>query len=232
MATVPHIEHRGTEWLNAVHRNISAKYVQVGDLFLPASFEARLDHPEWPALTGAWVTVRVDPERGPVMVGLVVDQPDGTKEVVSHRELSAMLTATIDERSLLQHLTAGAVAWRVLAQDLSPGADTPDWHENMNEDDRAQFSAIMQQAWDGAFEGAAPRRRRTLTPKFLEKVAEVYRGALAEGRPPTAAVADAFAVEHSTASKYVRKARDAQLLGESRQGLAGEGRAKSNRRKA
>jgi len=229
MSTTPHIEQRGPDsFFTPNHRNISAKYVQVGDQYLPASFEARLDHPEWPA--SAWVTVRTDPERGPVMVGLVVDQPDGAKEIISHRELVATLAATIDERQLLQYLTAGALAWRALVTHLPPGADTPDLHETATEDERAQYAAIMKQAWDAAFEGAAPRRRRTLTPQLLEKVAEVYRGALADGTPPTVAVAAAFEVEHSTASKYVRRARDAQLLGESRQGLAGEGRARGGKR--
>ena len=71
-------KQHSADYLNAVPRNISAKYVKVDDQFLPASFEAQLDHPEWPVR--AWVTVRVDPERGPVMVGLVVDQPDIARE--------------------------------------------------------------------------------------------------------------------------------------------------------
>jgi hypothetical protein len=219
----------GPDYINAVHRNISAKYVKVGEQLLPASFEARLDHPEWPAR--AWVTVRTDPERGPVMTGFLVDQPDDAREVISHRELLATLAATIDERLLLRYLTAEAAAWRAFVEVAPPGADTdPDLHETLSEDEKARFSAIMRGAQARAFDAAAPRRRRTLTPEFLARVAEVYRDALAEGTPPTVAVAIAFEVEHSTASKYVRRARDADLLGESRQGLAGDGRARGGRK--
>jgi hypothetical protein len=166
------------------------------------------------------------------MVGLLVDQPDNAREVFSLRQLLALLTATIDERRLLQELTAVAAAWRILAAEhLPPGADTPDLDETLSEDEKARFGAILQEARVKAFDAAAPRRRRTLTPEFLERVAEVYRDALAEGKPPTAAVGDAFGVEHSTASKYVRRARDVDLLGESRQGLAGEGRRPKSARK-
>jgi hypothetical protein len=216
------------DYLKAVPRNISAEYEKVGEVLLPASFEARVEHPEWPAR--AWVTVRTDPERGPVMTGFLVDQPDDAREVISHRELLATLAATIDEPSLLRLLTADAAAWRVMAELIPPDANPHDYPHSLSEAEKAKLTATMQEARVRAFEGAAPRRRRTLTPEFLEKVAEVYRTALAEGTPPTVAVGAAFGVEHSTASKYVRKARDAQLLGESRQGLAGDGRAKGGRK--
>lgn len=48
---------------------------------------------------------------------------------------------------------------------------------------------------------------------FLEEVASVYRKALREGEPPTAAVAQAFGLSERTASRRVADARKAGHLG-------------------
>ena len=60
-----------------------------------------------------------------------------------------------------------------------------------------------------------PRRvgRERKTHEHFEKVARLYREAVAAGRPPRQAIADAFDVEEATASKYVRQARELNLLG-------------------
>jgi hypothetical protein len=52
--------------------------------------------------------------------------------------------------------------------------------------------------------------RRKVTPELLEEVAEVYRANLATGKP-TLAVREHFELAESTASLYVKRARDAGL---------------------
>lgn len=64
--------------------------------------------------------------------------------------------------------------------------------------------------------------RHVLTDTHLCAVAEVYRMALTEGHPPTQAIAEKYQTAHSTASKWVRKARDAGILGATSKGRSGE----------
>lgn len=59
--------------------------------------------------------------------------------------------------------------------------------------------------------------------EHYEEVADVYRSALAKGRPPLKAVVDRFGVKRSTASKYIGEARRLKLLGKpARRGLPGD----------
>lgn len=61
------------------------------------------------------------------------------------------------------------------------------------------------------------RRRSTLD---LARVADVYRANV--GAKPTLAVADEFGVAHRTAALYVKRAREAGLMGAAIPGKAGE----------
>lgn len=65
---------------------------------------------------------------------------------------------------------------------------------------------------EGAAAGAGTQRRRKITNSHLQEVADIYRGALAESEPPTRAVQLHFDVSHSTAAKWVGKARDQGFL--------------------
>ncbi|WJD99733.1 hypothetical protein [Streptomyces antimycoticus] len=56
------------------------------------------------------------------------------------------------------------------------------------------------------------RKRHRLTPQHLEEVAHVYLDAASQGEPPTMAVAEHFGVAHSTAAKWVGKARASGML--------------------
>lgn len=58
--------------------------------------------------------------------------------------------------------------------------------------------------------GLRAQNRRKVTPKLLAEVSQVYRDHAADGAP-TKAVAEHFGVASSTASLYVRRARDAGL---------------------
>lgn len=56
------------------------------------------------------------------------------------------------------------------------------------------------------------RKRHRITTRHLEEVAKIYVNASSRGKPPTMAVADHFSVAHSTAAKWVGRARKAGLL--------------------
>ncbi|MEU0809546.1 hypothetical protein [Streptomyces sp. NPDC005970] len=60
--------------------------------------------------------------------------------------------------------------------------------------------------------GKEGRKRHRITKKHLEEVAYIYRDAASHGRPPTLAVAEHFDVAHSTAAKWVGKARANGML--------------------
>jgi len=66
------------------------------------------------------------------------------------------------------------------------------------------------------------RRRNRITHQHLQEVAEVYRGAWDAGAPPTQAVANHFAVSHSTAAHYVSRAREAGVLRPAKNSRGGE----------
>jgi len=68
----------------------------------------------------------------------------------------------------------------------------------------------------------APRRRNRITDELLTGVAEVYREAMAEGRPPKKAVELAFYVSGATAGRYIMKARSRGFLGPTSPGRKGE----------
>lgn len=57
------------------------------------------------------------------------------------------------------------------------------------------------------------RKRNRITREHLEEVAGVYRKADAAGEPPTRAVQSRWSTTHSTAAKWVSKAREEGILG-------------------
>lgn len=69
--------------------------------------------------------------------------------------------------------------------------------------------------------GPAGRRVR-LTDEMLEQVASTYRSAFAQGKAPTKAVAASFGVSHSSAARWVGRARDEGYLEQTTAGRAGE----------
>ena len=80
---------------------------------------------------------------------------------------------------------------------------------------RAEQAALSEHR--GQWEGQRPRKGR----EFYEEVAAVYREAYATGAP-TKAVKDHYQVNHSTAAKYVARARNQYgLLPRTPQGKAG-----------
>jgi hypothetical protein len=63
-----------------------------------------------------------------------------------------------------------------------------------------------------------PGRGRRTADERLERVAEIYLGALAEGRPPVNAVAEDLPASRSTAGRLVGQARRAGLLTQTTRG--------------
>lgn len=89
-----------------------------------------------------------------------------------------------------------------------------------------------QSPWDELGREVANPRGKRLPEQHFEQVAQVYRRALALGKPPLRAVEQAFHVSRPGASKYVRQARERGLLGyPTRRGVPGADAATSPIRK-
>jgi len=106
--------------------------------------------------------------------------------------------------------------WRDTALGRRELAAHPEQYEGMvrpavNDSERRVTKKTVQ---------AHRRRHQKVTEAVLKEVAEVYRGNLHDR--PTQAVREHFGVKQSTASWYVRRARDAGYLGEALNGKAGE----------
>lgn len=71
-------------------------------------------------------------------------------------------------------------------------------------------------------EARRPRQGSPVTDERLEAVADFYRKAMEEGKPPTREIADSMHVARSTAARWVSKARERGFLGPARRGRAGE----------
>ncbi len=70
--------------------------------------------------------------------------------------------------------------------------------------------------------GASRRRLIPIDHAGLRRVAETYRTAMRLGQPPTKRVADEHHVSRTTASRWIRRARDLGFLGPARPRVAGE----------
>lgn len=80
--------------------------------------------------------------------------------------------------------------------------------------------------WDGA-------RGRRITTQQLERVADIYRRAIAEHKPPLREIERSLTVSRSTAGRLVMQARAAGVLGPPpRLGVAGEARIPKRRGKS
>jgi hypothetical protein len=205
--------------------SVSDDTVDLGGVPVPRTFTVCLDHPEWPARVDLVVTVY--PDRGPMATGLGVVDPDAVlPDPFGFREMDDLITRTIDRKRLLEDVTAQAAGWRAAwlayEQLLPAGQDLP-------EKERAER---IRQAWlagsrvtDVAYGMTKPRRRHFLTQERLREVAATYRAAVEAGEAPTKAVAEKWGVPHSTASKWVQRARKEGVLGTARGTRPGEDRS-------
>lgn len=189
---------------------------------VPRCFKTHIIHPMWPA--DAILEIEIDQERGPIPTGLsarrLPDNQGRQSELVSYGELESAVLQTISMSDLLRELTAHAVgsvfAHQMLTAQLTDG-------EPLTSDLLTRRDALAKLVTMSVWDEVRPRRRKQLTVAHLHDVASVYRQALEQGDPPTIAVAEHFHVAHSTASKWIRKARDQGELGPARGTRAGEG---------
>lgn len=100
---------------------------------------------------------------------------------------------------------------------LTQERDQSGWPEEW----RRSFAQWQQEtaADRDAFESG--RRGRDLGDDHYREVAEVYARAVQDGRPPTAAVADHFTVQKSSAAKKVARARERGFLPKTSRGRVG-----------
>jgi hypothetical protein len=92
--------------------------------------------------------------------------------------------------------------------------DQPAWDDLWTE----HMQALAKEA---EHPSAAPRRNR-ITDELLARVAQAYRHAIQEGRPPKKAVQAAERVSEATAGRYIMRARKEGHLGPTQPGKKGE----------
>jgi len=90
--------------------------------------------------------------------------------------------------------------------------------------DRHVAVRLVGAAYTSAVKAALrpPRTTGALTDEKLLEVADVYRRAYNSRQPPTKAVMEEWHVERSTASRWIKRARNAGHLGPARPRVAGE----------
>lgn len=156
------------------------------------------------------VRVHVDPDEGPVPVGVhVISRSDPTK---TYKDAVALLR--------------GAPMASLLHQALSLASNSAVWNQGLVElgkpdgrgltqTEATRLGAKVAENEVKPSDFPVPTRRRSITPGLLREVAEVYRRAYAEGNAPTQAVALHFVITKPTAARWVREARRAGALGPS-----------------
>ncbi len=100
-------------------------------------------------------------------------------------------------------------------------------HEGPTE--RKRYGALQEMAEAKRYADDRPKRSTGLTNEHFRQVAAIYSSAV---KAPTKAVAEAFNVSHSTAAKWVAKARELGLLGQTTPGVRSwQTLPKSNRKR-
>lgn len=175
-----------------------AWWIRSGDRAIPSRFHA--------ATTVDGFSIRlfaVVGERGPGAVEVTIEQPDGGKgEPVTHR--------------VLRKLTTDQIVRDALAQLSRPVTSA--------EDETGIPGTFRVEGIEDIYGGravSAPGRGRDTEPDRLARVAEIYRSAVAAGRPPVKAVTDELPSSRSTAGRLVGQARKAGLLRETTHGRVG-----------
>lgn len=169
----------------------SGSYVPVEDALVPEYIELTIDTGDGQPTAFERVEVR---DGVPQIVEFRLTSSPGQREVRQADLRAVQLTALID-------LVAGLSMQVTNYTDRTGGRVilvNPDDDENLNA------------AVDSMKRARSGKAVRTITPQFLERVAEVYRTNV-DGRP-TRSVQDHFVVEPRTASEYVQRARRAGLL--------------------
>jgi hypothetical protein len=191
----------------------SEESVTVNGVDVPARVWMTIRHYAWPA--AAELYVETDPVHGPVARGITVTG-DGDSPV-SYRDVDQALSKDFDLAEVIS-IGLGHASFARTIRRLEPGRQDL---EGLPRD----VAAAAVNAMQAVRAQVKPKRRRTLTRELLADVADTYRTALADGEPPTQAVANRFSVSHRTATRWVAEARAAGELGAAIGPVAGEARA-------
>lgn len=144
-----------------------------------------------------------------------VDERDESGKLIARRPWSKKAKVQPVTASLVHSMNVG----QLVRHELRTLRDLTKW---------AKASGRIPHDFDeSVFE--RPDHRRRWTSKDLAAVAAVYVDALDRKLPPRKAVAEAFGISGSMASKLIRRARDAGLLGETTQGKPGGAKGRDER---
>lgn len=195
--------------------------VRVGSLLIPPLFTLsilRRDTPStWAVILGFHVNERAEIALEQVS-SIGEEVPAALEEITEHLTIEqwrAIAVIQLVVQDIKDQLGANAADW-FRAPDAIERTEVHDWlRERIGigatigaRVNRAEVSEVLE----GVRTLPDPQRRVRVTGEHLEKVAEVYRVADAEGRPPTQAVSVYFDTSHSTAARWVGMARKRGLL--------------------
>jgi hypothetical protein len=184
--------------------------VPAGGLLLPRSFYVAVTTPENVSLVLQFAV-----NDGEVRLPQVWSQPEDVPQALD-------ILRKVEPVEFWRRYAITKMVTRALAQQLTDEA--PDDAESvvlggdgLGPDVHVFLPALADIARHVQAVPAGTRRNR-ITSKHLAEVAEVYRRADADGRPPTRAVADHFQTSHSTAARWVGLARERKLLAPAKRG--------------
>ncbi|MEH0423161.1 hypothetical protein [Streptomyces sp. B21-083] len=171
------------------------KLVQVGYVLVPEYFSWSLEAPEMTEGTddvrGIIVSFKATPDGLETMMilGANLDLEEWLPWVIARLPMESWKALATEE--MVRWLADDEV--RLLVPQLADSSETP------------AISLTKKP------QTAKPRRYK-ITDRHLKEVVGVYTEAVENGEPPTRAVADRFEVAHSTAAKWVGRARRDGLL--------------------
>ena len=170
---------------------------------IPAWFDMRLHREDWP--TEIVCSVVVDEDQGPIINGI----RGGRTYAHGYQDVARLFRESTDSVWMLRFMTAQAAGALATKRILAPHV-----HKiKGDEKDAEMIGKLRDRLASRAYPATETKRRRRVTRELLREVAEVYRRAHEEGRPPTQSVAEQFHVSHSSAGRWVVEARKVGILG-------------------
>jgi hypothetical protein len=206
----------GSSWRQGLQRVEAAietaKQTKLGELVVPELFELEVTEHD-----------QGNPDNPPLVINLLF-------AVVDERvELCGLIAPPLEVLDALDHLRdqRSLDGWKRLALvSLAEGQAQDALRASGRPGDKEERFDFIVEAMDRANRTPMARRRNRVTAEHLVEVARVYREAWEVGEHPTIAVQNHFEVSHSTAARWVGKARRAGHLGRPAEGArGGEGAA-------
>lgn len=185
-------------------------------------------------IAGHWAEVDGRPE----VVGLELwkgVEPNGVHAASSYRRVKGVPLEGVGASDLKALPVAAILArlWEHQRRQVEAQVDQAEERlaqGDLSESHRQMWELVREQEATTQFRGERSSRARRDDEAHFAEVAAIYRQAHQNRRPPTKAVAEEFTVSHSTATKWVARARGMGLLGPTKPGKAG-GITRTTRRK-